>query len=156
MKANKSFKKIADDIINIGDYQQLKQYKQHNKTSIYHHCYHVGYLSFKWALRLNLDYVSATRGALLHDYYLYDWRIEGHKKRSPFFKKHGFTHPKIAYENASRDFNINVIEADIILHHMFPLTISPPKTKEGWLVNVLDTVITIYEYTPFYRQQIHF
>ena len=155
MKDIKPFKNIAEDIVNIPNYQQLKQYWQH-KTNLYDHSYHVGYLSFKWAVRLNLDYVSATRGALLHDYFLYDWRIESQKKRDSFFQQHGFEHPKTALKNAKRDYNINGIESDIILHHMFPLTISPPKTMEGWLVNIMDTIVTIYEYTPFYHQPTHF
>ena len=34
----------------------------------------------------------------------------------------GFTHPYTAANNAKNDYGIGPIEEDIIVHHMFPLT----------------------------------
>ena len=156
MKDTKSFEDIANEIEEKTDYEQMKQYKQH-KTNLYNHCHRVSRISYNLAIKLNWDYESVTRGALLHDYYLYDWEKEGRKNKKKvckkeFCKKHGFTHPKIAYDKAKEKVELNEIEEDIILHHMFPLTITtPPKTKEGWLVNIVDTAVAIYEYMPFYK-----
>ena len=52
---------------------------------------------------------SLVRGALLHDYFLYDWHIpdESHKW-------HGVTHAGDALKNARRDFELNEIEQDMI------------------------------------------
>lgn len=41
------------------------------------------------------------RGALLHDYFLYDWH-DGEKERRIL----GFTHPMTALRNADRDFDL--------------------------------------------------
>lgn len=95
-----------------------------------------------WAHRLadalpwKTDLDSLVRGALLHDYFLYD-RHDNHG-HSP----HGFTHPRTALKNAEEDFDLNEKESDIILSHMWPLTIKPPEHKEGWLVTLADKIAT--------------
>lgn len=119
-----------------------KEFVQHGNTSLYQHCISVAYRSIIIAVRFNLDIDmrSMIRGALLHDYYLYDW----HDKEARS-KLHGFHHPRIACENASRDFQLNPIEQDIIRKHMFPLTLMPPKHKEGWVICIADKVCSIQE-----------
>ena len=52
------------------------------------------------AKKLRLDYVSATRGAMLHDLFLYDWRTP--KKDRVNKKMHAFTHGEIALNNATK------------------------------------------------------
>ena len=91
-------------------------------------------------LRLKVDEDSLVRGALLHDYFLYDWH-----EPDPDRPLHGFYHPKAALKNARRDYGVNAREEDIILHHMFPLTLSPPRTKEGLLVCLADKLCAIKE-----------
>ena len=78
-----------------------------------------------------LDAISAARGALLHDFFFYDWRTDG-----PGL--HGFRHPAIARENARSRFALNAIEEDAILRHMWPLTPVPPRYAESVLVCVAD------------------
>ena len=80
-------------------------------VSVYQHCIFVAYMSCRIAnkFNLNVDKRSLIRGALLHDYFLYDW----HDKNKPA-KFHGFTHPKIAFENACQDLELNKKERDII------------------------------------------
>ena len=39
------------------------------------------------------------------------------------------------------DFNINKIEANIIVSHMFPIYFALPKFKESFLVNIVDKII---------------
>ena len=71
---------------------------------------------------------SGTR-ALLHDYFLYNWR-----EHNGDHKLHGFYHARKAMENAERDFGLNPIEANIIHRHMFPLNPTPPKYRESVVV----------------------
>lgn len=80
------------------------------------------------------------RGALLHDYFLYDWHTkhEGHSL-------HGFFHPGRALKNAERDFSLSPTERNMIKTHMFPLTLPPPKCKESWILVVADKVCAIKE-----------
>ena len=89
---------------------------------------------------MNVDKRSLIRGALLHDYFLYDW----HDKNKPA-KFHGFTHPKIAFENACQDLELNKKERDIILHHMFPLNPIPPTSKEAWIICLADKICATKE-----------
>jgi uncharacterized protein len=93
---------------------------------------------------LGLDYCSAARGGLLHDFFLYDWHITKQQKGL-----HGFTHPYTALKNANRFFNLNDLEKDIIVKHMWPLTIRLPKYKETLIVVLVDKYCAIMEIFGF-------
>lgn len=94
--------------------------------------------------RIKVNKNALVRGGILHDYFLYDWH-DGKKRRMI----HGFTHPHTALRHAEADFKLNSIERDIIKHHMFPLTIIPPKSREGWLICMADKICAIRESTFF-------
>ena len=118
-------------------------YIQHGSTSILEHCRRVALISLRFSRRLHLkvDERSLVRGALLHDYFLYDWHFPDVCPRW-----HGFVHPKIALENARRDIpDLNKTEEDIIHRHMFPLTPCPPRTREGIIVSLADKVSGFFE-----------
>ncbi|MFH5881584.1 MAG: HD domain-containing protein [Candidatus Izemoplasmataceae bacterium] len=136
---------IAKDILMHDAYQKQKAY-YHHTTNLFDHAVLVSYYAFKLSKKLHLDSKSVVRGALLHDFFLYDWRVEGKKIRKRLFKKHGFTHAKTAYKNALIYFELNKKEKDIILKHMFPLNLKPPRYLESWLVNIVDSMVTIREY----------
>ena len=80
------------------------------------------------------------RGALLHDYFLYDWHDP-----DPSHRLHGFHHPARALGNALQDFSLDPVEQNIILRHMFPLTPIPPKYREAILVCLVDKGCSLYE-----------
>ena len=65
------FMELVQDILHIDDVQELRDYVQHCKTTRLQHCVNVAYYTFLISRRLNLNVRSATRGALLHDFYLY-------------------------------------------------------------------------------------
>lgn len=139
---NIEFYSLIRDIIKTEEFQKMKAYKHHIKSNTYKHSIKVAYLCFKFYKKhkhKSLTLEELVRGALLHDYYLYDWRDKKHKM-------HGFRHPKIAYENASNKYNLTNQESDMIKRHMFPLTLIPPKTKGGWLVCFYDKVAAISDY----------
>ena len=118
-------------------------YIQHGNTSCLLHCIAVAYFCYVFAERfkfLKLHERDLLRGALLHDYFLYDWHIPN--KSRPM---HGRYHPKAACKNAEEDFNLTDIERDIIKKHMFPLTLTPPKYRESVLVCLVDKVCSVYE-----------
>lgn len=93
---------------------------------------------------IRIDKSSLVRGGILHDYFLYDWH-DGKPQRMI----HGFTHPSEALRQAEMDFELNDIERDIIKKHMFPLTVIPPRYREGWLICMADKICAIKEATPF-------
>ena len=85
-------------------------------------------------LGLHADVTSLVRGAFLHDFYLYDWHDSTQHQ-----KGHGFHHPALALRNAERCFSLNDIERNIIISHMWPLTLrSIPKCREAVIVCIVD------------------
>lgn len=135
-------RKTRDQLERTGKLAALRQFRQHGHCSVYDHSLGVASLALRIARRLPLhfDEASMVRGALLHDYFLYDWHIP--ERGRPL---HGFYHPKAALDNARRDYGINDTEADIIRHHMFPLTLSPPRTREGLVVCLADKICALKE-----------
>ena len=122
---------------------KMKQYTMHRGSNCYIHSFKVAKISFKMALnsRKKLDLESLLIGAFLHDYYLYDWRDD-----HSLLKHHAKNHPFIAYSNASKDFSINVLEAEIIKSHMWPYNIKNfPKSTEAKIVGFCDTLVATIE-----------
>lgn len=117
-------------------------YTQHGNTSCLLHMLAVAHYCSKLddMLGLNCNKAELIRGALLHDYFLYDWH-DGKPER----RIHGFTHPKAALLNAECDFFLSERERDIIRKHMFPLTFNPPKYRESWIVCLIDKACSLYE-----------
>ena len=115
---------------------------QHGDTSVLLHCLAVAYFSLWLAKRLGLkcDQNSLIRGALLHDYFLYDWHDP-----DPSHRLHGLHHAAVALRNAQEDLILTQTEQDIIAHHMFPLTPRPPKSREALLVCLVDKGCGLYE-----------
>ena len=112
-----------------------KSYIQHGSTSVYEHSVKVAYTSLYFArrFRLNIDEKSLIRGALLHDYFLYDWHDP-----DPSHRLHGFRHPFFALARAEEDFELTSRERNIIVRHMFPLVPVPPTCREAWIVCLAD------------------
>ncbi len=130
-----------NDLINHEEVKSLENYVQHKNITRLHHSISVSYHSFKVCKFFGWDHLSAARGGLLHDFYLYGWEDEDR----PSKRMHGFLHPKIALENATKHFQLNKREKDIIRKHMWPMTISLPKCKEAWVVVAVDKYCAIME-----------
>ena len=138
-----SFKEITKDIIKSEKFQSMKNHNHHANISTYKHSIRVAYLCYKYYLKKKpkYDIYEFVRGALLHDYYLYDWHNTGEGHRL-----HGFRHPKFALKNAKRDFEVTKLMEDIILHHMFPLVPFPPRSKAAFMVSIFDKKAGIHDY----------
>lgn len=63
------FFSIINDLVKNAKVQKMKIYNQHAHTSCYKHCMQVAYYTYIICKKLNLDYVSATRGAMLMIYF---------------------------------------------------------------------------------------
>lgn len=139
------FKSYLEEVMKKKKFLKMNRYIQHGNTSCLLHSIAVSYYSYRLAkfLRLNIHEKELIRGALLHDYFLYDWHAKYKPTRNVGL--HGRIHPKIALFNARKDYDINELEADIIARHMFPLTFTPPKYKESVIVCLVDKVLSTYE-----------
>ncbi len=136
------FNNICSEIIQNPEFLKLKDIKHHDKD-IYSHNLKVAWISYLTAKKFKLHVNEMVRGALLHDFFLYDWRKKG---RGDEFLPHGFTHPFVSLKNSERVFgHLTSIERDIIIKHMWPLTIVPPKYPESFFVSFIDKMIASKE-----------
>jgi uncharacterized protein len=126
------------DLLENATVQSMSGYIQHGDISCLEHCKNVSFKSYLICKVLKLDYRSAARAGLLHDYFLYDWH-------EPHRRWHGFHHPRSALVNATRDFGLNGMEKDIIAKHMWPLTLIPPRYRESLIVGLADKYCTVME-----------
>lgn len=136
---NKEFNYIITDIINNEEFQKLKKITHHGITR-FNHSLRVSYYTFLISKRLKLNYVEATRAALLHDFFI-------DETSEMKIKKALKEHPKFALENSKKYFDISRMQEDIILKHMYPITTKMPKYKESWLVDIVDDIASLYEKT---------
>lgn len=142
------FRAIIKDIVENDTVQQMRNFRQHYDTSCFDHCYKVALISYIICKKLKLDYISAARAGMLHDLFLYDWRI-----REPGRKRfHAFHHPRIALNNSLKIFSLNKKEQDIILKHMWPITVIPPKSMEAFIITFVDKYCALLESYVHYKQ----
>ena len=144
LRANdlKMIRETVDNLCRTGRYSQMRDFTQHGTTSVFEHCLVVSCFSLWLAneLHIRCRRRSLVKGALLHDYFLYDWHI---RDKSHSF--HGFTHARRAFDNASQDWSLDRQTGNIILRHMFPLVPVPPTCRESWIVCISDKICAACE-----------
>ena len=135
------FMEIIKPLIENEKVQEMKKYRQHYETTCYDHCLEASYYCYKICKKFKLDYISSAKAAMVHDLFLYDWR-----KRQPDRKGlHAFTHGKTAYENASKILDLNPMQKDMIIKHMWPLTLALPRYKETYILTLVDKYCALSE-----------
>ena len=137
------------DILENPVFQSMDRFIQHGHTTCKEHCIQVSYLSFRICRKRGWDYRQAARAALLHDLFLYDWHTHA-KETGEYF--HGYTHPRVAMNNADRHFDMTEKEKNMILRHMWPLTLIPPKSKEGFAIVYADKLCGLLEIAGHVRR----
>ena len=139
---NEMIEHYGEEILKAPKFQEQDEYIQHGNITVRQHCMSVARASLKLdsLLHAGCDERTLIRGALLHDYFLYDWH-----KPNKANRWHGFRHPKSAFLNAQRHFDLSNIEKDVILKHMWPLTIRPPRYRESVIVCLVDKLCTVAE-----------
>ncbi len=122
--------------------KEMQAIPQHVKgVSCYDHCLFVSYLSFTMCRILGFDYRAAARAGLLHDLYLQHW-----EDTDVGLFERLYIHPEMALKNAAERFDLSEKEADIILKHMWPLTVVPPRYMESLVVSLVDTFCSASDY----------
>ena len=133
----KQIREEAPDILRSKNFNHMKRHIQHGNVSVNAHVMNVASYSIAISERLHIacSKRDLIRGALLHDYFLYDWHIPD--KENPH-RLHGFYHPGVALRNASKEDERTEREKNIIRRHMWPLTVVPPRCREAWIVTTAD------------------
>ena len=135
---------ILSDIQSASVVNNMKSYIQHGSVTTCEHCENVALLSYdiNRLLCLNADLQVLLTGAMLHDFYLYDW----HNEDGGEHHFHGFTHAKTACDNAKRYFAIDEATSHVIYSHMWPLNPGRiPMSREAWIVCIADKCVSLYE-----------
>ena len=146
--SSNEYKTIVEDLMKNPTVLSMEGLIQHGRISCLSHSIDVSYHSYVVCKHLKLDYRSAARGGLLHDFFLYDWHLPHPEKGL-----HGFTHAFTALENANLHFTLNPIEKDIIEKHMWPLNLKLPKYKEAYIVCFVDKYCALMETIRFNRKK---
>ena len=145
---NEMIEQYGKDILDKPHFQEQDFYIQNGNITVRQHCMSVARASLKMnsLLHAKCDEKTLIRGALLHDYFLYDWHLP-HKENN----WHGFRHANIALRNAINDYKLDKYEKEIIKKHMWPLTLIPPRCREAWIVNIADTYCSLLETLHFHK-----
>lgn len=144
MNSQRELDSILSVIKSSENVQKMNNYIQHGSVSTFEHCENVAKLSYliDKCFLLHSDMNVLLTGAMLHDFYLYDWHEVG--DGSHHF--HGFTHAKRALENAKKEFNIDDETGHVIYCHMWPLNLERlPMSKEAWIVCIADKIVSLQE-----------
>ena len=134
---DKEYLGIVSDILDNESFKRLS-FEVHHHGSRLDHSIRVSYWAYRVCKRLGLDYVSASRAGLVHDYFFnYEFCC------SKFYKL--THHYERAIVNASKMISLNDMEKNIICSHMFPIGGKVPKYLESVIVDIIDDLSAIYE-----------
>ena len=131
------FEMIIKPILSNNEFLKTKE-KRHHGITRFDHLMRVSYYSFLITKILHLNYKETTRAALLHDFFL-----DETDKDTKIGKLRN--HPYYALEYSLKYYDLTDREQDIIKTHMFPVTFTPPKYLESWIVDLVDDFAGIYE-----------
>lgn len=143
-KIENELRRYASDILHSENFDSSKNNMQHGTISVKEHSIQVARQSILISdiLRIKHNRRDLVRGALLHDYFLYDWhRIDLENSH----RLHGFHHPARALKNAEQEYELTDRQKEIIIKHMWPLTIKPPMCREAWVVTAADKYCSFLE-----------
>ncbi|MBR5015854.1 MAG: HD domain-containing protein [Clostridia bacterium] len=144
MSEYSELERILEPFISDEHVQKMKKYIQHGTVTTYDHCYSVAKMAYRIgrAVPFAVDMESLVKGAMLHDFYLYDW----HERGDGSHRMHGFRHAKRAAANAVFIFDADEKVYQIIYCHMWPLNpFRFPRSREGLIVCVADKCVAFYE-----------
>ncbi|MDD5712434.1 MAG: HDIG domain-containing protein [Smithellaceae bacterium] len=130
--STEEYEQIIKPLLDTPEVKRLAEFRHHHSKNRLEHSLEVAWLSYVVAKKMELDQHACVRGALLHDLFFYNWIQDK-------AKWHGFRHPNTSLENARRITDLSPVERDIIKKHMWPLTFTPPRYRESWLVCLADT-----------------
>lgn len=123
---------LRDDTV-----RSMASMRHHDRTTL-EHSLAVSTLAYRAARCLRFDAGATARGALLHDFFLYD-------RRAGQNPHHPTRHARVALQNAQAHFSLEPVEEDIILTHMWPIGGPFYSFKESVLVSIVDKVVSTRE-----------
>ncbi|HAT54732.1 MAG TPA: hydrolase [Lactobacillus sp.] len=148
-KQDSEYVALVSDLLARPEVQRLADFTQHHHSTRLEHSIGVSFDSYKIAKRRGWNYQAVARAGLLHDLFYYDWRTTKFDLGT-----HAFIHPRVSLRNAEKLTELSDMEKDIILKHMFGLTMALPKYKESLLVSIVDDYEASHEYFGPFRLKV--
>ena len=150
----KGYCAVVGDLLRHEKVREMHQYPHHRDVDTLYHSVCVSYLTYKICEKMHWHPKEATRAALLHDFYLYNWYTDKHDEW------HAFLHPKMACKNAEHYFGaLTPRQEDMILCHMWPLHLAPAHSCERFglifadkVCAVRDLIGTSKSFAPVYER----
>ena len=108
---------VMSELIHDPKILQMKNYAQHNSSNTFKHSVHVALTAYRLSkiFHLKIDESSLAKGAMLHDFYLYDAR--GGQIGA---WKHGTGHADTALNNSLNTFlNSSFISVNVLKNLSF-------------------------------------
>ena len=122
----KEYFEFVKDLLDSDVVNEMKNFRHHYSTTCYQHCINVSYYNYLV------------------------WRDREKKKGE---MPHGMTHPKVALNNAKQHFEIGKREEDMIVKHMWPLTLKFPKYAESYVIVCIDKYTAMLEIGSYLGQK---
>lgn len=143
------YRALIDDLLATPEVQHLADFTQHHSGTRLEHSIRVSYTSYLIAKKLRLNVRATARAGLLHDLFYYDWRVTKFDLGT-----HAYVHPRIALHNAEHLTDLNKVERDIIIKHMWGATLALPRYAESYIVSLVDDYAAVAEFAHPYRQKL--
>ena len=132
------------DLLDDKSVLSLGEFRHHIGTTRFQHSLNVSYYTFLLCRMFRLNTRAAARAGLLHDLFFYD-----RHKHEKVANSHPAEHANIAFYNASQMFPIDELEGDMIINHMWPMTIHLPRHLETFMITLADKFCAVAEVTTF-------
>ena len=112
----REIRKYGSDILKSENFRSSAGNIQHSNVSVMKHSMKVAYTSMwiceKFKIKCNRK--DLVRGALLHDYFLYDWHDDDHRGLKNL---HGFYHPADdPYQQSLRSTSLRTVRRTLSVH----------------------------------------
>ena len=121
--------------------QRMKNISMHRGSNCFEHSFKVAKKAVNRCKDRKVDLETLLIASILHDYYLYDWRVHPELK-----KGHGRRHPYLAAKKAKEDFNVSYEVQCCIASHMWPINFKEyPRTREAKELSYHDKRTAIIE-----------
>ncbi len=134
---------IISDLLTLTEVQKLQEFRHHKRTTRFQHSLNVAYYNYLLCRRFGLDAEAGARAGMLHDLFFYN-RKEYVRVSGEAF--HNARHPRMACDAADHLCELSAVERDMILKHMWPVTITKlPRYRESLVIVLVDKFCAILE-----------
>ena len=144
MSEKEIFEMYAAPVMELPEWGKCAEVRHHHFTNVQAHSEHVGVMSVKIAewfmnhFHQNLDLKTLCIAAAGHDL-----GMAGRAQMSELTL--GWKHPLESYRILKEHFGENRKLRKIVKHHMWPLCVIPPVSREGWILTLADKVCAVEE-----------